>query len=180
MSNLLKPAIPTSTGIIYKETEPWMVAVLRSTGKHGNKLVLPGGKVKVGHHNWLQTLIIEAKEEISITDLKMINFFCIGSKPLRDVRILEMGWYLDGNPMPDNIPCIDEEKTLVEGYHAFDMVFTAVSNSEPVADGIEGKEAFYVDVNNVNPDDYALDHGHILVAYAHYLKTGNKPALDQF
>ena len=91
MSNLLKPAIPTSTGIIYKETEPWMVAVLRSTGKHGNKLVLPGGKVKVGHHNWLQTLIIEAKEEISITDLKMINFFCIGSKPLRDVRILEMG-----------------------------------------------------------------------------------------
>lgn len=176
MKNLLKVGIATSTGIIYKDSEPHMVAVFRSTGKHQNKLVLVGGKVVIGEQDWLETLIEEAKQEVRITDLKKIEVFCIGSKPLRDVRILKLEWFLDGNPMPDNIPGIDNE-TLIEGYHAFDMVFTVASNSEPVADGIEGKEAFYIDVNNVNPDDYALDHGHLLVAYAKYLTTGEKPAL---
>ena len=45
--NLLKIGVPTTTVIVYKKGQYNMVVVLRSTGKHGNKLILPGGKVRV-------------------------------------------------------------------------------------------------------------------------------------
>ena len=108
--------------------------------------------------------------------MQYIQQFCIASKPNRDKRTIPLKWFLDGNEFPDGIP----HDIQIETYHSFDIVLMAESNSEPAPDGDEGSEAFYIDVNIVNPDDFGLDHGHMLVAYADYLKTGNKPALDQF
>jgi ADP-ribose pyrophosphatase YjhB (NUDIX family) len=174
--SLLKIGVPTTTVIVYKKDQYNMVVVLRSTGKHGNKLILPGGKVRVGRDNWKQTGIDEVSQEVNINDLKNIQQFCVASNPDRDKRTIPLKWFLDGNDFPDGIP----HDIQIETYHSFDMILLAESNTEPAPDGDEGSEAFYVDVNNVNPNDYALDHGHMLVAYAHYLKTGEKPALDQF
>lgn len=171
------PAVPTTTVIIAKKGQPNMVVVFESNGKHGNKRVLPGGRVKVGHHSWLETGIIEAKEEVSITDLKDIKFFSIGSKPGRDTRIVPLKKYLDGADVPTGI---DEDKIQVEAHYGFDLVMMATSEMEPIPDNVETKNAFYTDVFNMCSADYAVDHGDILIAYANYLNTGKLPGLDQF
>lgn len=176
MKELLRVGVPTATAIVYKKSSPNLVAVLRSTGKHGNKLILPGGKVRIGKDTVLQTVIDEVSQEINITDLQNIELFCIASKPDRDVRTIPLRLFLDGNDVPEGLSMDMQIIT----YHSFDTVVIAESNMEPVPDQDEAKEAFYIDVNTLDLGDFALDHGHMLVAYAQYLKTGEKPEIDQF
>ena len=77
MKKTLHAAVPTTTIIASKTNDPYFVAVFRSSGKHGNKLVLPGGRVKVGKQNWLETGKTEADEELGIKNLTDIKLFCL-------------------------------------------------------------------------------------------------------
>lgn len=176
MTNKLKVAVPTATVIIYKENDPSKVVTMKSGSKHKFKSILPGGRVKIGHQNWLETAIDEAKEEVNVKNLKDIEIFCLCSKVDRDVRNVSLEKYLDGNPIPDGVSA----DVQIESHHTFDTVFIASSDTVPTPDGVETNETFYTDVNNFNAEDFALDHGLILKAYADYLKTGKKPDIDQF
>lgn len=177
MTNFFEPAVPTTTMIISKKDRRNMVIIFDSNGKHGTKKVLPGGRVRVGKESFLETGILEAKQEVSITDLSDIAFFTVCSKPDRDVRKVTLEKYLDGKSIPDGF---DENRINILAHYCFDVVLTAVSESEPKSDGDEAKKAYYIDVFNINPDDFALDHGHLLIAYAEYLKTGLLPEISAF
>jgi len=171
------PAVPTTTLIIAKKGEPNMVIAFDSSGKHGNKKVIPGGRVQVGQQSWLDTGMREAEEEVNITDLSEVQVFTLCSKPGRDVRRVTLEKYLDGAPVPDGI---DPEKVQIDAHYGFDVVLMATTEGEPVEDGVETNNAYFIDVHGVDPDEFALDHGHLLVAYAKYLKTGKLPELGDF
>lgn len=173
----LKSAVPTTTLIIAYENKPEMVIVFDSNEKHNGKKVLPGGRVKVGHQDWLEAGLKEAEEEVGITDLKNIRSFALCSKVGRDVRNVSLERYLDGAPIPTGI---NQNEIEIEAHYGFDVVLVATTNSQPEPDGIETSNAYFVNVYDVDPNDYALDHGEILVAYANYLDTGELPALGQF
>lgn len=122
MKKTFHAAVPTTTIIASKTNDPYSVAVFRSTGKHGNKLVLPGGRVKVGKQNWLQTGITEVDEELGIKNLTDIKFFCICSDPNRDVRQITIEKLLDGQPTPEGFP---EDMDII-GHYTFDVVLKIV------------------------------------------------------
>ena len=176
MKKTLHAAVPTTTIIASKTNDPYFVAVFRSSGKHGNKLVLPGGRVKVGKQNWLETGKTEADEELGIKNLTDIKLFCLCSDPNRDVRQVTIEKLLDGQPTPEGFPTDMD----IIGHYTFDVVLTAKTDDELRPDKDEAKEAFYIDLRDFNPEDFALDHGKILSAYRNYLETGALPALDQF
>lgn len=176
MTNQIHLPLPTTTIIASQKENPYMVAIFRSTGKHGNKLVLPGGRVKVGQHNWLQTGIIEAGEELGIKNLENPKFFCLCSNPNRDIRNISIEKFLDGKERPADFPDTIE----VIGHYTFDVVITAQIDDQLIPDASEAKEASFIDVRGIHPEEFALDHGHILVAYCNYLDTGVLPSLDQF
>ncbi len=176
MRHKLIVAVPTATGIICKEDDCTMVVTMKSGPKHNFKIILPGGRVVVGEQNWLQALKDEINQEIKINNLTDIEIFCLCSKPDRDVRNVTLEKFLDGKPTPDGVSADVE----VESHHTFDIVFLAKSTTNPTPDGVETNETFYTDVHDFDEKDFALDHGLILQAYAHYLKTGQKPAIDQF
>lgn len=171
------PAVPTTTLIIAKENQPEMVVVFDSSGKHGDKKVLPGGRVKVGRQSWLDAGLEEAKEEVGINDLSNIKLFTLCSKVNRDVREVSLKKYLDGAPTPAGI---DPAEIKISAHYGFDAVLMATTNSQPVADGAEAKNAYFVNVNEVNPEYFALDHGELLLAYSEYLDTNELPQLDDF
>jgi ADP-ribose pyrophosphatase YjhB (NUDIX family) len=171
------PAVPTTTLIISKDEQPEMVIVFDSNGKHGNKKVLPGGRVKVGYHDWLTTGMVEAKEEVGITDLKNIRLFTTCSQVGRYVRKVSLEKYLDGAPVPSGI---DLKEIEIHAHYGFDLVLMATTKSEPVPDNDETKNAYFVNVHEVNPDEFALDHGHLLVAFSEYLRSGKLPELGRF
>ena len=171
-------AVPTTTLIIADIHHPEMVIVFDSNGKHGNKKVLPGGRVKIGQHSWLETGLIESKEEVSISDLEEIKFFAICSQPGRDVRPVTLEKYLDGALVPAGI---DQKQIKIQAHHGFDVVLTARTRSQPKADQNETCNAYFVNVLlGIDPNEYALDHGHLLIAYADYLTSGVLPALGRF
>lgn len=176
MKRELHLAVPTTTLIVASKNDPLFVAVFKSTGKHGNKLVLPGGRVKIGKDNWLQTGLIEANEELAIKNLTDIKFFCICSNPDRDIRNVTLEKFLDGQQKPDDFPTSID----IVGHYTFDVVLTAVTGDELLADASEGKEAQFLDLRKFDPNEFALDHGQLLVAYVEYLKSGVLPALDKF
>lgn len=171
------PAVPTTTIIIAKEGQKNMVVIFESTGKHGNKKVLPGGRVKVGLHSWAETGVIEAREEVGIDDLANMELFAVSSKPGRDVRKVTLDKYLDGRGSPEGF---SPEIIEIEAHYGFDVAIMATTKSPPIADKNEAKEAYFVDVFEVKPTEYALDHGYLLLAYAKYLKTGKLPDLNEF
>jgi ADP-ribose pyrophosphatase YjhB (NUDIX family) len=176
MKNKLYVAVPTSTVIAHHTENRFKVAVFRSAGKHGDKLVLPGGRLKVGRQNWLEAAIAEADEELGIKKLLNIKLFCLCSMPNRDVRKISLEKLLDGNEMPDNFP----EDIEIVGHYGYDVVFMAETDDVLSPDKDEAKEAFYLDIREMDPDDFAMDHGKILLAYRDYIRTGELPALDQF
>lgn len=176
MTQKLKVAVPTATVIVYDENDPTQVVTMESGAKHNYKKILPGGRVRIGHQNWLETAKDEVEQEVRIKKLNKIEFFCLCSKIDRDIRNVNLEKYLDGNPVPDGV----SPDVQIESHHTFDVVFIASSDTAPTPDGVETKKTFYTDVNNFDVSGFALDHGLILQAYAHYLKTGQKPAIDQF
>ncbi len=168
--------VPTATMIASKVDDPYQVAVFCSSGKHGNKMVLPGGRVKVGKQNWLQTAVGEAGEELNIKNITDIKFFCISSNVNRDIRLISIEKFLDGNEKPSNWP----DDLQIVGHFTFDVVLTGRTNDELIPEESEAKEAMYLDLRDFNPEEFALDHGQVLVAYVEYLRTGLLPRLDQF
>lgn len=176
MTNELHVAVPTTTIIAVRKEDPFMVATFRSVIKHGNKLILPGGRVKVGAHDWLQTGLIEVEEELGIKNLEDPKFFCLCSNPNRDIKKMTIQKFLDGKEIP-----VDFSYDIqVIGHFTFDVVITGKTDAELDPDGEEAAAASYVDVRTIAVEDFALDHGKILLAYRNYLETGELPAMNQF
>lgn len=170
-------AVPTTTIIIAKEGEENMVVVFDSNGKHGSKRVLPGGKIRVGIQGPIEAGLAEAREEVGISDLENVKLFTVCTKPDRDVRQPRLRQYLDGRDVPTGV---DEDEVEVEAYFAFDFVIMATSKLDPKPDGEETENVYFMDVHEINPEEFALDHGELLVAYARYLQTGKKPDFGDF
>ncbi len=168
----LRVAVPTTTILAQHPADPFKIAVFRSTGKHGNKLVIPGGKVRIGVENHLDTGIKESGEEISagIIDPK---FFCISDNPLRDVRKTTLGKLSEGNP---NFP--EEFKNVeVDGHYCFDVSIYGVCSGEPAVDQEEGSEVIWYDLRTLQPGEFALDHGFLALQFKRFLETGILPPL---
>lgn len=174
---MLRVAVPTATLLIIKKGEPKKVLVFESNGKFGNKLLLPGGKVKVGEQSFLDTAITEAGEEVGITDLSKIKLFTLSSRPRRDVRHVSLETFLDGKPVPLGL---ENSDLVIEAHHCFDAVYVAETGMEPTPDNEETKKVFFIDAFGVDPDEFALDHGRLITAYASFLMTGQLPELDEF
>ena len=168
--------IPTTTVIASHKSDPYLVAVFRSTGKHGNKLVLPGGRVKVGKQNWLQTGLAELQEELGVQHLENIKLFCTCSATERDLRSITFTKFLDGVEVPETLP----KDIKIIGHYTFDVVFTGQTDDDLRPDADEALEAFYIDVRSINPEDMALDQGRLLLAYRTFLESGVLPAPNQF
>ena len=168
---LLKIPVPTTTILAQNPENQWEIAVFRSTGKHGNKLVIPGGRVKVGRQNHFETGKVELTEELGMT-IENPKFFCISDHPLRDVRVISIEKFADGNPVPEELVGMS-----VEGYYCFDVSIYGVANGTPKADGDEGKEPAWYDLRNLDEGDFALDHGRLAVLFRKYLETGEVPSL---
>lgn len=171
MTTYLKAAVPTTTILAQNPRNPWEIAVFRSTGKHGNKLVIPGGRLRLGKQNHLQTAIAELWEELK---MKILNpqFFCISDKPDRDIRTITIDRFADSNPFPTRL-----KGMLVEGHYCFDVSVYGFADGEPTADGKEGKSAFWYDLRKLDKNEFALDHGTLALLFKHFLETGEKPAL---
>jgi ADP-ribose pyrophosphatase YjhB (NUDIX family) len=174
---LLQVGVPTSTGIISKKSQLNMVVVFDSPIKFPGKKLLPGGRVLVGQQSFLETVIAEAGQEVKITDLTNIRLFTLSSKPTRDVRIVTLEDFLDGKPIPEGL---DNNSFMIQAYHGFDAVYMAETEMEPTPDNQETKNAYFIDVFNFDPNEFALDHGKLLSAYARFLRTGELPAVDEF
>jgi len=176
MTKTIHLPVPTTTIIASKKGDPYLVAIFRSTGKHGNKLVLPGGRVKVGQQNWLQAGVTEINEELGINNIENPKFFCLCSNPDRDVRNISIKKFLDGQEKPVDF----SDSIEVVGHYTFDVVIIIQTDDELIPNADEAKDATFIDVRTIQPDEFVLDHGYLLVAYCNYLDTGILPSLNQF
>ena len=164
---LFRVAVPTTTILAQNPSNPFWIAVFRSGKKHNGKLVLPGGRVRVGYQNHLVTGERELEEELSIHIVEP-QFFCVSDNPLRDVRIIPIEKLADGNPIPPELVGMS-----FEGHFCFDISIYG----EPTADGEEGVEAFWYDLRTLNTDEFTLDHGILAMRFRIFLETGQKPEL---
>ena len=167
----LRVAVPTTTIIATRPLDRFQIAVFRSTGKHGGKLVLPGGRVKVGQHDHLTTGLQELREELGL-GLQDARFFCLSDRPDRDIRTISIGKWADGNPVPALF-----ESSEVDAYICFDIAIYGRAIGEPKADGIEGTRAQWYDLRTLDREAFALDHGTLLAYFREFLETGTYPGL---
>lgn len=168
----MKIAVPTTTIIAQHPQFEKEVAVLRSGKKHNGKLVLPGGRVKVGKHDFLQTGLIELEEEVGL-EIISPKFFCISSNPTRDVRKVTLKKVADGGEISPEL-----EPVVVEGHYCFDVAIYGKAKSTNLRpDGEESNEVFWYDLTTLNPEDFAIDHGTLLSLFADFLVTGVCPEL---
>jgi len=165
----LKVAVPTTTIIAQNPADPFQVAVFRSGQKHSGKLVLPGGRVKVGKDNYLTTGIIELKEELGM-DIISPKLFCISDAPDRDIRDITAKKLADGGFVHPEL-----DHVVFSGYFCFDVSIYGISTGTPKPDGKEGIEAMWYDVRQLNSSEFALDHGKLLLLFAAFLYTGQLP-----
>lgn len=168
---MMKIAVPTTTILAMHPEDKFKIAVLRSGTKFKGKLILPGGCVKVGVHDCLQTGVIELKEEAGLTLMKG-HLFCISSKPGRDVRHVAIEEWADGNPFPPRLAGV-----AVETHHCFDVAIYGVAKGEPVADGREGVEAFWYNLRALDESAFALDHGKLASLFKEFLLGAPLPPL---
>lgn len=173
----LHVAVPTATLIISKADDPSRVVVLQSNGKFGDKLLLPGGKVKFSSDSSAETAVKEAGEEVGISDIAgTLKLFCVCSKPRRDLRHVSLNKFLDGNERPEGI----SEDMPFTTHHCCDTVYLATTRQEPRADGDEAKKVLWIDVDDLNSESFALDHGRLLIAYKNFLENGTLPGVNDF
>ena len=167
-------AVPTATVIAAKIEDSNVVALLRSP-KHGNKLVFPGGRVRIGDENYLQCAIREAEEEVGIVlQPAALQFFCFSQKARRDVRKMKIKKYNEGITLDPVV-----EQLEAEAFYCFDCCFsTHVKGGTELKAGEEGAP-FWQDLRQVKPEDFALDHSILAEAWLKWIKDAQRPRFGE-
>jgi hypothetical protein len=175
-------AVPTSSVIARRRSNPFMVSVLEQTKKHNCRLTISGGRVELPLQTHLQCVYDEYDQEMGGKGAKLedVSLWAIKTDPYSDVRPSTLGKLTHGTCLPEHrdIACVGH-------YGAPDHLYLSYVTGTPYPKDGEAKRCFDYDVRDLKITDdekdsqFGAQQDLILAVYRLFL-AGRPVAVDDF
>lgn len=170
-------SVPTSTVIGIKPENKFLVLMIRPTDKHEGKLVLPGGRWKIGQQVGHNAAVSEWFEEVggegSTIEEESLFLLGVASDPNRDIREILFSKFQHLPPEE-----VKNDFLVTAHYGCPDSIYIAHVLGEPHPNDGEAKECQWVDIRKVDQGEIGAGHDVVVQGYLEFLLSGKRQLPD--